>query len=71
METVGLLTAIACGGVAIAAIKQRGVSLLLLPLLCVAIPIVNVVAWTMARLIPNWAALTLGYRVVAERNRDD
>jgi hypothetical protein len=66
-ETAGLITCLALGGTAMKTIECKDVRLLLLPLLAFAIPIVNIVAWVAARLMPSWDALTVGYRVSAVR----
>jgi hypothetical protein len=66
-EAAGLLAAIACGGVAVAAVEQRRLSLILVPLLLATVPVINLVAWAAARLLPDWPALTSGYRVIASK----
>lgn len=66
-ETAGLVTCLALGGAAMKTVEFKDVRLLLLPLLAFAIPIVNIVAWLAARLMPSWDALTVGYRVSAVR----
>lgn len=67
LEAAGLLAAIGCAGVAIEALRQRSLSLLVLPLVLVAIPLINLAAWLAARLLPDWPALTSGYRVLATK----
>lgn len=67
LEAAGLLAAIGCAGVAIEALRQRSLSLLLVPFVLVAIPPVNLLAWIAARLLPDWPALTSGYRVLAAK----
>jgi len=67
LEAAGLLGAIACGAVAVAAVERRSPAMLLLPLLVATIPVINCLAWIGARLLPDWSALTSGYRVIAEK----
>lgn len=65
-ESAGLLAALACGGSAQAILRHsRKVALILLPLPIAAIPLINIVAWVAARILPDWPALTSGYRLVA------
>jgi SAM-dependent methyltransferase len=65
IEAAGLLSAIACAGVAIESVTRRRLSAILAPAPLAAIPVINLVAWTAARLLPDWPALTTGYRVLA------
>lgn len=65
LEAAGLLAAIACAAVALESVTRRRLSLILAPALLVAIPVINLVAWAAARLLPDWPALTTGYRVLA------
>jgi len=67
LEAAGLLAALGCAGVAIEALRKRSLSLLLVPFVLVAIPLINLAAWIVARLLPDWPALTSGYRVVAAK----
>jgi SAM-dependent methyltransferase len=66
-QAAGLLVTISCAGVAIEAFRRRSPALVLVPFVLVTIPIVNTVAWVAARLLPDWPALTSGYRVLASR----
>jgi SAM-dependent methyltransferase len=68
-ETAGLIACLAMGGMAVVAMQRRSVALLLVPLLLVAIPVVNVIAWMGGRLLPSWDAVTAGYRLAATRSR--
>jgi len=67
LECAGLLAAIGCAGVAIEAVRRRSLSLLLVPLVLIAIPTINLAAWIAARLLPDWPALTSGYRLTATK----
>jgi SAM-dependent methyltransferase len=67
LETAGLLAAIGCAGVAIESLRHRRQSLVLLPFVLAAVPLINVMAWIAARLLPDWPALTSGYRVRATK----
>ena len=66
-ETAGLITALALGGMSLRAIRERHPGVLLVPALLLAIPIVNVVAWVIGRLLPSWNAITAGYRLTATK----
>lgn len=68
IETGGLLACLALGGAAQRSLLERRVSVLLLPLLAGLIVIVNLAAWMLARLLPDWPAMVLGYQLEAERN---
>jgi hypothetical protein len=39
----------------------------LVPFLLAAIPLVNLASWMLARLLPDWPALTAGYRIEAHK----
>ena len=67
METAGLIACLALGGAAATIIERRDVRVVLLPLLALAIPVVNFTAWIGARLLPSWDAVTAGYRLSAMR----
>lgn len=67
VETGGLIAALALGGVCLRAIRQRHPGLLLVPALLLAIPIINVIAWTVGRLLPSWGAVTAGYQLTATK----
>ncbi len=64
VEAAGLLVAIGCAGVAIEAFRRRSPALVLVPLVLAMIPVANLTAWVAARLLPDWPALTTGYRVL-------
>lgn len=66
-ETAGLIACLAIGGMALRAVQQRSLAVLLLPLLCLAIPLTNLLAWLAGRLLPSWDAITNGYRVTATK----
>lgn len=66
-ETAGLMACLAMAGMALEALRRRSPALLLLPVLAAGIPITNLVAWTSARLLPSWPALTAGYLLVASK----
>ncbi len=67
LESAGLLAALALAGSAVRALERRDARLLLAPVVAVAVPIVNLLAWLGARLLPDWDALTTGHRVVARK----
>lgn len=67
LETAGLMACLALGGAAASLIERRDLRLVLLPVLALAIPLVNSTAWIAARLLPSWDAMTAGYRLSATR----
>ena len=66
-ETAGLIASLALGGMSLRAIRQRSPGALLVPLLLITIPIVNMLAWVLGRLLPAWGAITAGYQLTATR----
>lgn len=66
-HSAGLLAALAMAGMAEEALRRRSVSVVLVPLVALLIPAVNVFAWMVGRLLPDWAALTAGYALEAVR----
>jgi hypothetical protein len=67
-----LETSTALGGIALARaildrLYQPTWSILLLPLLVLAVPVVNLLGWLLARLAPPNDCMPLGYRLVAEK----
>ncbi|MCC6441703.1 MAG: methyltransferase domain-containing protein [Rhodanobacteraceae bacterium] len=67
IETAGLLLNLALGGMISRAITDKHVSILLLPLIVFAIPAINLSCWLLGKLLPDWPALTAGYRIKATR----
>lgn len=66
-ETAGLICCLALGGMSLRAVERRSLSVLLLPLMIVAISVVNVIAWLGGRLLPSWDAITAGYQLMASK----
>ncbi len=66
-ESAGLLLSLALAGAAAEALRQRRWSALMVPLLLAAVPLVNLASWMLARLLPDWQALTTGYRIEASK----
>lgn len=66
-QTAGLIACIAMGGMSVEALRLRSPSVLLLPLVAVAVPVINLMAWIAGKLLPTWPAITAGYAVVASR----
>ena len=66
-ESAGLIFNLALGGMASKAIAGKKPSILLLPLVAIAIPVLNIASWLLGKVLPEWPALTAGYRVVAFR----
>ncbi len=67
VESAGLLLNLALGGMASRAIAGKHFSLVLLPLIAVTIPVVNTTCWLLGQLLPDWPALTAGYRIKATK----
>lgn len=65
MKSAGLLACLALGGSAYTAVRQRSVSLIALPVIAVAIPLINCTAWLAAKLLPDWPAAAAGYLLCA------
>ena len=66
-ETAAALTAIALAKGVIDAASARHPSLLLAPVLVLAIPVLNLAGWLLGRLLPNSTLIPLGYRVIGVR----
>lgn len=66
-ESAGLLVNLAIGGVAEEALRRRGPVILLLPLMALAIPVINLTARLAGWLLPAWPAFTAGYAVSARK----
>ena len=64
-ESAGLLVCLAMGGAAIRAVRLRSFAIVLVPLLLMAVPVVNLLAWLGGRVLPSWGAFTSGYRLIA------
>lgn len=67
LETAGVLACLALGGSVLESLRKRSASLALAPLLVALIPIVNISSWIAARALPNWPAITTGYRLLARK----
>lgn len=66
-ETAAALFAIALAKSCLLVLSKKRISTLLVPLLATAIPLVNVVGWSLARLTPGSDIMPLGYRLVASK----
>lgn len=66
-ETAGLVANLALGGMAVEALRRRSPAMLLVPLVALAVPAINLLAWLGGRLLPSWPAVTAGYTVVASK----
>lgn len=64
-ETAAALAAIGLAKAVLDGVSRRSLTLLLAPLLLIGIPLVNVLGWLLARLLPNSPLMPLGYRVIA------
>ncbi|GAA0714047.1 class I SAM-dependent methyltransferase [Dokdonella soli] len=67
-ESAGLIACLALGGMSLRAFQQRSPSMLLVPFVIVAIPLVNLIAWLAGRLLPSWDAITAGYQLAATKS---
>jgi len=66
-EAAAALFAIALAKSCLVALSKKSISTALIPLLVAAIPLVNVVGWSLARLTPASDIMPLGYRLVASK----
>ena len=66
-ESAGLIANLALGGMAVEAISRRSPAVLFLPLIVIAMPAMNLLAWISNRLLPSWPALTSGYILMARK----
>lgn len=69
-ETSAVLSCLMLSGSFVEAMRQRHPAVVLLPLLALAIPLINMGGWIAGRLLPDWSACTLGYRLHARRPVD-
>jgi SAM-dependent methyltransferase len=66
-ETAGLIMCIALAGVSMRTVDKKSIALVLTPLLAGAIPIVNILAWVVGKLFPNWENVNAGYSLIARK----
>lgn len=66
-ESAGLLACLALGGMGLEALRRRSPAVVLLPVIAIAVPVINLLAWLAGRLLPPWPALTAGYAMEATR----
>ncbi len=66
-ESAGLLACLALGGMGLEALRQRSLAIALLPVIALAVPVINLLAWLAGKLLPSWSALTAGYAIEATR----
>jgi SAM-dependent methyltransferase len=66
-QTAGLIGSLALGGMAMQAWRRRRAAVVLIPAVCLMIPLVNLLAWLGGKLLPDWPAITAGYHVVASK----
>jgi SAM-dependent methyltransferase len=66
-ETAAALTAIALAKGILDSVAHRSPALLLAPLLIAGIPLVNLLGWLLARLLPAADFMPLGYRLVCTK----
>lgn len=66
-QTAGLIACLALGGMAVASIRRPSPAMVLVPLVALAIPVINLLAWIGGKLLPSWPAVTAGYFVTATK----
>ncbi len=66
-ETAGLIACLALGGMAVESLQRRHFSVVFIPLILIAIPLINLLARLGGLLMPSWSALGAGYRIGALR----
>jgi len=66
-RSAGLIVCLALAGIASEALRKRNLALLLIPILALAVPIVNLTAWFASSILPSWPALTSGYIASARK----
>lgn len=64
-ETAAVISCVALAGMAMQSLENRSVSAILVPILLLAVPVVNLLGWLIGKLMPAWDATTIGYRVSA------
>ena len=67
LESAAVLACLALGGAIVQSIQRRKAALVFTPVLLILIVLINILGWTAARIFPNWAALTTGYRLLARK----
>jgi len=67
LEASALLACLALAGTALECWRRRNAWMLAIPLLAVPIPVINIVAWLAARILPRWDAMAPGHLVVASK----
>lgn len=68
IRSAGLLLSLALGGAARESLRQKKPSVILLPLLLFMIPVINMTCWLLSKIMPEWSALTAGYRLKAKKH---
>ncbi|MEM7283506.1 MAG: methyltransferase domain-containing protein [Pseudomonadota bacterium] len=63
--SAGLIAALAISGAMHKAFQKRQPSVILMPLLIAAIPLINLGAWVLEKVTPNWSNLSAGLRAKA------
>lgn len=66
-ESAGLIASLALAGMALESVKKHSPSMLLVPLILLAIPVVNLLARLCVMLLPSWEAVTNGYQLTASK----
>ncbi len=67
VETGGLMLCLSLGGVMIKSAKEKRLSILLFPILIAAITLINMISWTLGRLLPEWPAMSSGFTALVKK----
>lgn len=65
LHSAGLLLSLSLAGTGLKSIEERHWSVIFLPLLLFAIPLINICVCLLARITPSWPAMTAGYILLA------
>ena len=67
VESAGLLACIALTAVVIKSASERHFSIILAPLIAIAIPLINLLSWAVGKIFPTWHAMPAIYWVTARK----
>lgn len=64
-QTSGLILNLALAGMIVQALERKSPNILFIPFLLPIIPLINISAWALGLLLPDWPALTARYHMIA------
>ena len=64
-ESAGLLFSLAIAGSVLESLENRKASLILAPIFLTLIPLINISAWLIGKLLPSWSNVSSGYQIKA------